>query len=146
MDATGPVVVIAVLLVGLVVAIWSLVRVRKVSAGANEALEALRSRAYMDEFEADTVYRLIAMSTVTLEGREKSFGLVERQDGTITLFLTANPMDTVAEGDCFASVRGHMAKLDSGVFGVPERMHPREEDATAPQPRPVSRKPVRMSQ
>jgi len=132
--ASGPVVAIAVLLAGLVVAIWALVRVRKAAAGANEELEALRSRAYVDEFEADTVYRLIAKSTVTLEGREKSFGLVERQDRTITLFLTASPMDTVAEGDCFASVRGHMAKLDPGAFGAPERMAPREEDATARQP------------
>lgn len=138
MNATGPVVVIAVLSLALGGLVWLALRARKAVAVANQTLEALAARTFVAEFEADTVYRMLAKNTLEVGNQHKSFGVVERQDGTIVPFLTTSPLDIIEPGECFAAVRGHMAKLDAGAMRgaansaeqpslSPQRMIPRSD-------------------
>jgi hypothetical protein len=115
-SATGPIIVLAVLLLGLAIAIWSALRARTGAAEARQALGALQAHTFIAEFEADTVYRLLAKSVLRVGKQDKSFGVVERQDGTVVPFFSVNRMDSVESGECFAAVRGHIVKIDPAAL------------------------------
>jgi hypothetical protein len=158
--ATASNIAIVALLVTLVAVVWALMRTRKAARSAVQAASSSHSQSYIEVFEADTVYRLVAHNSVTINGTEKSFGLVERQDGSIIAYLMANAPDLVAVGDCFVSVRGHIARIGAEAFSAPasniasqasespQRQVPETAEGSAPKrmiPRPVEEEaPQRM--
>lgn len=95
-------------------------RVRELEA----ALAELRPRTWIEEFERENVYRLLARhETEAGEGR-RFYGLVRDEVGVLSPYLTAQPMEHLRVGDYFGTVRGQLVRLESGAFAGGQQSAP----------------------